>query len=143
MSKVCQEKFQINYPPAADDNGNTWVTDKSARVKKGLPGREGFPGGDRSSKAMNNAVQYNSLPPGMDLEDQELTDQRVMPSVMSGETDVSHDWNREAVTNGFTRRAMRPTDDMYTNEHCDLFYAEITVDGHTGFIERGNTLDRL
>lgn len=143
MSCVVQEKFQVNYPRAVDDNGNSWVTDKSARVKKGAPGREKLPRGDRSAKSMDNAVAYNSLPPGSDIEDQEITDQRVMPSVMSGETDVSHDWNAEAVANGFMRRRMRSTDDMYTREHNDAFYDEITVDGVTGFIERNNMLDRL
>lgn len=143
MSRIVQEKFQVNYPPAADDTVGGWVTDKSARAKKGVPGREGLPGGDRASKTMDNAVFYNTLPPGSDGEDQELTDQRQMKYVMGGESDVSADWNSEAVHCGFSLRQLRPTDDMYTREHNDAFYDEVTVDGVTGFIERNNMLDRL
>lgn len=66
-----------------------------------------------------------------------------MPLVMSGESDVSEDWNPVAVRDGFTRRNMRPTDDMYSGEHCDAFYSEAKVDGDIGFVERNNNLDRL
>lgn len=142
MSRIVQEKFQVNYPEVQERPG-PWVSDKSARVKKGVPGREGRAGGDPASKSMDNARFYNGLPPGSDGEDQELSDQRVMTLTMGGETDVSKDWNPEAVKNGFTRRALRPTDDMYTREHNDAFYDEITVDGVTGFIERNNMLDRM
>jgi hypothetical protein len=136
MSRIVQEKFQVNYPEV-QEQGGPWVSDKSARVKKGLPGREGGHG------TMDSAVFYNSLPPGSDGEDQELSDQRAMKLTMGGETDVSKDWNPEAVKSGFTRRTLRPTDDMYTREHNDAFYDEITVDGVTGFIERNNMLDRM
>ena len=141
---VLQEKFQVDYPKQGNDDGhNGWKSDKAARVKKNMPGREGTAGGDPSSKAMNNAVGFNSTPPGMDVEDQEVTDQRQFKTVMSGETDVSKDWNPEAVKNGFTRRTMRATDDEYTNAHNDAFYDEIKVDGDVGFAERNNMLDRM
>ncbi len=130
MSRIVQEKFEVRYPLANDDNGNTWVSDKSARTPKGL------------RRDCSDAVFYGSLPPGADLEDQEVSDQRVMPFSMGGQTDISQDWNAEAVRNGFSRRIMRPTDDMYTREHNDAFYDEITVDGVTGFLERNNMLDR-
>lgn len=129
MSKICQEKFQVKIPDPKTDGSDQWATDDSARVKKNTP------------KGSNSF--FNSLPPGMDIEDQEATDQRVMPLVMSGESDVAQDWNPGAVRDGFTRRTMRPTDDMYTGEHCDLFYADAKVDGEVGFVERGNLLDRL
>ncbi len=141
VSRIVQEKFQVEFGLTEEAPG-PWVSDQSARVKKGVPGREGRAWGDPSSKAMNNAVFYNGLPPGSDGEDQELSDQRHIPLVMGGQTDVSHDWNPESVANGFSRRPMRPTDDMYTREHNDAFYDEVTVDGHTGFIERNNMLDR-
>ena len=141
---IMQEKFQVQVPPNANDNSHSgWVSDKSARVKKNTPGREGRSGGDPESKKMNNALFLNSTPPGMDLEDQELTDQRRMKLVMSGESDVSADYNSGAVREGYTKRKMLPTDDMYTNEHNDAFYGECTVDGETGFLERNNMLDRL
>jgi hypothetical protein len=143
MSRICQEKFQVEYPEANDDDGHLWVSDKSARTKKGTPGREGRAGGDWPSKTMDNAVFYESLPPGADLEDQEISDQRVMPMTMGGESDVSRDWNPTAVREGWSPRALRPTDDQYTREHNDAFYDEMTVDGVTGFIERNNMLDRM
>lgn len=131
MSKIVQEKFEVRLPRAPEGvEGTGWVSDSSARVKKGTP--NGCAG-----------VMLGSLPPGMDVEDQELADIRQQPEVMSGQSDVSKDWNRGAVKDGFTRREMRPTDDMYTREHNDAFYDEITVDGQTGFLERNNYLDRL
>lgn len=139
MPSIIQEKFQVDYPQNSNDDAqNGWKSDKSARVKKGSPGREGRAGGDHESKAMNNALFVNSTPPGTDLEDQEYTDQRKMPFVMSGESDVSQDYSASAVKIGFTKREMRPTDDMYTREHNDAFYDDVG-----GFVERNNVLDRL
>lgn len=130
MSKIVQEKFEVRLPRKPEGIENTgWASDKSARVKKGL--------------TSGTQAQYGTLPQGMDIEDQESSDIRVQPSSMGGETDVSHDWNSQAVREGFTRRQMSPTDDMYTREHNDAFYDEITVDGQTGFLERNNMLDRL
>lgn len=143
MSSVCQEKFQVEYPEVSYSYGNLWASDKSARRKHGTPGREGLPGGDYMSRYMDNDVFYNTLPPGMEIEDQELIYQPWMPTVTAGETDVSHDMNPEAARNGYTRKKMRPTDDLWTNEHVDAFYGDITVDGLTGFIERNNMLDRM
>ena len=141
---IVQEKFQVEFGQNGNDNAHSgWVSDKSARVKKDIPGREGYAGGDPESKRMNNALFINSLPPGTNIVDQEYADIRKMELVMSGESDVSEDYNSEAVKTGFTKRQMKPTDDMYTNEHCDAFYSEMTVDGETGFIERNNMLDRL
>jgi hypothetical protein len=143
VSKLVTEKFQVDYDLQTNDDAHSgWKSDKSARVKKGTPGREGLAGGDPASQKMNNAVQFESIPPGMDMEDQEVSDQRVMKLTMGGETDVSRDWNSEAVRQGYTRRDLRPTDDLYSNEHADAFYDEITVDGVTGYLERNNMLDR-
>lgn len=143
MRDVMQEKFQTTEPANRNDEESGWVTDKSVRVKKGTPGREGRPGGDWESKTMNNAVFYQSTPPGTDVEDQELTDQRQFPMRMASEGDVTPDYSQKAMKTGFTPHTCCPTDDEYTGEHVDLFYADITVDGKTGFIERGNYLDRL
>lgn len=144
MAGILQEKFQVDNPQQPNDDGrNGWVDAKSARAKKELPGREGRAGGDPESRAMNNAVAFNSLPPGTDIEDQEHSDQRSMPLVMSGTSDVSKDFSAEAVRRGFTPRHMRATDDEYSNAHVDAFYDEIKVDGNIGFVERNNVLDRL
>lgn len=136
MGKIVQEKFQEEFPqrPEGIEHGR-WVMDKEARVNKGTPA--------------GNGVMFNSLPPGMDIEDQETSDIREQMCSMSGHTDVSHDDPGPGTTKrGFHRKKMRPTDDLYTNEHIDMFYGEITVeveDGEmeTGFLERGNMLDRM
>lgn len=144
MPGILQEKFQVDYPQQGnDDEHSGWISDKSARTKKGTPGREGRAGGDPASKHMDNAVNYASLPPGMDIEDQEMTDQRQMRTTMGGESDVSKDWNAAAVKQGFSRKTMRATDDEYSKAHVDAFYDEINVDGDVGFAERNNVLDRL
>lgn len=144
MPGILQEKFQVDNPQQKNDDASSgWVGDRSARVKKGTPGREGRPGGDSASRFMDNAVNYNGLPPGMNIEDQEESDQRQFKTTMGGQSDVSRDWNAEAVKKGFTRKQMRATDDEYSKAHVDAFYDEISVDGDVGFTERNNMLDRL
>jgi hypothetical protein len=144
MPGILQEKFQVDNPQEKNDDASSgWVLDRATRVKKGTPRREGRPGGDHASQFMNNAVNYGSLPPGMEIEDQEITDQRQFGIAMGGETDVSKDWNSEAVKTGYTRKTMRATDDEYSKAHEDAFYDEVAVDGDVGFAERNNMLDRL
>jgi hypothetical protein len=154
MSRIVQEKFEVRPPEDANDDaveeGGYWVTDISARAKKNTPGREGLPGGDYNSRYMNNAVGYTSLPPGMEIEDQEMCDIRRMGINCSGQSgdalaagDQTQDITRRSLTVGFDRKKMRPTDDMYTREHNDAFYDSIEVDGIEGFVERNNYLDRL
>jgi hypothetical protein len=153
MSRIVQEKFQVNYPQQDNDDssydGGKWVTDASARAKKNQPGREGHSGGDYDSRYVNNAVMFHSLPPGMDIEDQEVCDIRQMGINVSGgfpvalaKGDRTQDLSSTSVKVGFDRKELRPTDDMYTREHQDAFYEECTVDGVTGFLERNNMLDR-
>jgi len=137
MSGIMQEKFQVRYGPTKDDNGNEWVSDRSARVKKGLPGREGRPGGDWSSKPMDNAVFYNSLPPGSDITDAEVSDIRRMRTIVGGTDDVTDNPAGGDFRKGFVPLQMKPTDDMYTREHNDAFYDDVG-----GFVERNNMLDR-
>ena len=154
MPGIVQEKFQVDNPPERNDDaqGRGWISDKEARAKKDTPGREGRQGrlgtqgqnaGDGGSRLSDKAVQYNSLPPGMDIEDQEMADQRRFQIVMSGQSDVSRDYNPESIKNGERRLPMRATDDEYSNAHVDAFYDEIKVDGDVGFTERNNTLDRM
>jgi hypothetical protein len=154
MVGIVQEKFQHDYPQQPNDDaaGRGWLSDKAARAKKNMPGFEGRQGrdgstgknaGDRDSRLSDEAAQFNTLPPGMDIEDQEVTDQRRFATVMAGESDVSQDYNPESVRTGARRLKMRATDDEYSNAHVDAFYDEIVVDGDTGFTERNNTLDRM
>lgn len=128
MPGILQEKFQVdNAPNANDDARSGWVTDASARTKKGLNAPRGT----------------TPLPPGMNIDAQTRIDTRAMPLSMGGETDESRDWNSESLAKGFQRKAMLPTDDEYTKAHNDAFYDEMVVDGDTGFVERNNMLDRL
>lgn len=141
---IVQEKFQISPPDNPNDNAHSgWISDKEARAKKNTPGREGRSGGDPSSRSMNNAVLYNGLPPGTDIEDQEMTDQRKFPFRMASEGDVTPDYSQKAMKTGYTPHNCCPTDDEYTNAHTDAFYDSIKVDGVEGFVERNNMLDRL
>lgn len=147
MSRIVQEKFQVNYPQQGNDDSHSgWVTDRSARAKKGTPGREGRPGGDPSSRSMDNAVMYNGLPPGMDIEDQESADIRQQSmngnNLGSGEQ-VTVDVTSRSLRDGFDRKKMLSTDDMYTREHNDAFYDVVDVEGVEGFVERNNMLDRM
>jgi hypothetical protein len=147
MSRIVQEKFQVNYPQQHNDDAqNGWVDDRQARAKKGTPGREGRHGGDWPSKQMDNAVHYNSLPPGADITDQELADirQQSMNSNNLGTGEqVTVDVTAESLREGFSRKKMLSTDDMYTREHNDAFYDVVDVEGVEGFVERNNMLDRM
>lgn len=128
MSKICQEKFEVRLPENRNEEDRGWVSVKTALRKKGL--------------AAGETVFYNQLPPGENIENQDVTDQPPTPFSMGGETDLSHDWNPTAIRQGWSPRKMLPTDDMWTNEHCDAFYGEMEVDGVVGFLERNNMLDR-
>lgn len=151
MPKFVQEKFQVNPSPYDDEAANhIWKTDLEARAKKMLPGHEGTPGGDYDSRYDTLPVNFNTLPPGMDIEDQEVTDQRKFNFSIAGNHpmgknagDVTHDLNAKSARYGFDRKACCATDDMYTREHNDAFYDDPEVDGLHGFVERNNYLDRL
>lgn len=123
MRNLMQEKFQVTAPePKPDDS--QWVSDSSVR------------------KPMAAPTDLNCLPPGTNIEDQYFADKAHATRTMSGETDVSHDWNRTAVKDGYKRLDMKPTDDSYTDEHVSPFYQPAIVDGDEGFCERNNVLDR-
>jgi len=148
--RVIQEKFEKRSTDVQGDGQNKWASARSARVKKGTPGREGRPEGDGASRFVNNAVFYGSLPPGMDIEDQEMADHRVFNESTAGNFarghnagDFSQELDARALKQGFTRKSMRPTDDERYNEHQDTFYNTVTdEDGRESFVERGNVLDR-
>jgi len=121
---IVQEKFQVEFPEPSQNE--TWVSDKSARVAKSPAG------------------MLNRLPPGSDITDQDESYQPAFRQAFSGgsDNDVTPDNDSQSLKQGFSRKKMRGTDDMYTREHNDAFYDEITVDGQTGFVERNNVLDR-
>lgn len=121
---LLQEKFQTTAERPKKANSD-WVDPSTARRAKSAP------------------EYFNCLPPGQDIGEQQLIDNPPIPRVMSGQTDVTKDWNESAVSKGYKRFDVKPTDDAYTAEHVDTFYGEAKSDGDTGFAERGNLLDRI
>jgi hypothetical protein len=149
MAKVIQEKFQVTYADynsMGEEDIQGWTDDQSMRAKKGLPGREGAPGGDGNSRWSMNAVMLNSLPPGMDIEDQEVSDVRQMSINTAGnmgdalaQGDLTNmEVNAYSLRKGFDKKELLQTDDAYTREHNDAFYDDVG-----GFVERNNYLDRM
>jgi hypothetical protein len=149
VAKVIQEKFQVTYADynsMGEEDIQGWTDDQSMRAKKSLLGREGAPGGDGNSRWSMNAVMFNSLPPGMDIEDQELTDQRQMGINTVGnmgnalaQGDLTNmEVNAYSLRKGFDKKELLQTDDAYTREHNDAFYDDVG-----GFVERNNYLDRM
>src|ERR1700744_726776 len=97
MSKIVQEKFQEEFSVPFEDGSNYWTTDKAARTKKGLPGREGHPPYTVDGYGAEDSVMLNALPPGRDIEDQQYADTPTQSLVQSGATDVSMDNLRPGV----------------------------------------------
>jgi hypothetical protein len=123
MSGIAQEKFQAILPGKIEA-GKPWVSAKSTWKHE-------------------KVRRSNEMPPGMNLAKQRNTPDRDMPMSLAGRTDVTDDVGNDSLHRGYSRKQMRPTDDMYTNEHVDAFYGEAKVDGEVGFVERNNMLDRL
>jgi hypothetical protein len=141
MTKIVQEKFQVDAPQNANDDAHSgWASDKSARTRKGLQTRA--PNGN--FEAIRND-RYNRLPPGQNIEDQELADSPRQPfgGSMDTGTQVTNDMTTKSIREGFDRKSLRPTDDQFTREHNDAFYDTVEVDGVEGFVERNNMLDRM
>lgn len=142
MSRIVQEKFQVDYPQQRNDDAHSgWVSDASARRGKG-----GYR--TRSTGGMYEGVgrALNDLPPGMDIDRQNLADIPAQP-MSSGNLgtgdQMTTDVTVESLRTGYDRKRLLATDDAYTREHNDAFYDEPVVDGETGFIERNNMLDRM
>jgi len=149
VAKVIQEKFQVTYADynsMGEEDIQGWIDDQSMRAKKDLPGREGAPAGDGNSRWSMNAVMLNSLPPGMDIEDQEISDVRQMSINTAGnmgdalaQGDLTNmEVNAYSLRKGFDKKELLQTDDAYTREHNDAFYDDVG-----GFVERNNYLDRM
>lgn len=131
---LLQEKFQTVAPQ--EKRGVTeWVSSGSARRAKS-------PYPQHVTDSGLTGTVLNCLPPGDNIGDQYFADQPAMPRVMSGEGDVTPT-TRDHFSKGYKRFDVKPTDDAYTAEHVDTFYGEAVSDGQTGFVERGNLLDRI
>jgi hypothetical protein len=140
MSRIVQEKFEVRAP-RSEPSERAWASDASARTRKGLQTRAGDNG--RYESYEGDGLQC--LPPGMNMDDQEHADLPTPREAgeMGTGSQATSDVNRTSIRKGFDRKPMSPTDDMYTREHNDAFYDEVTVDGDTGFVERNNYLDRM
>lgn len=132
MQCIYQEKNQVEATPKPEsDMKHEWASFESARD----PNVFTDPTGENA--------RFASLPPGMEIANQPRAEINQMPLVMAGQTDVSADTNPASFANGFRRIPMKGTDEMFTNEHSDIFYATVYDDeGRESFIERGNVLDR-
>jgi hypothetical protein len=140
VSRIVQEKFEVHSPRKPEGvEGSGWVSDASARDRNGLSTRNAYSGRYQGRNG------YNDLPPGSNIDDQSCRD--IPPEPMAGSlgtgTQATDDVNTTSLREGFDRKQMRPTDDMYTREHNDAFYDSVEVDGVEGFVERNNYLDRL
>ncbi len=119
-----QEKFQI-ITPTKEEGCEPWATFESARDLDG-------------QRATGNMQVINDLPPGMDIGNQDSTEQNSMPFSLAGCTDVSKESaSAMALECGYAKINMKGSDDMYTGEHVDHFYGDAG-----GFVERNNYLDR-
>lgn len=142
MSRIVQEKFEVRPEQNHnDDASNGWVSDSSVRTRKGLQTRAHASGRYESY----SGDSLNCLPPGSEIDDQEHAD--IKPLAHAGSlgtgSQVTDDVTAQSARQGFDRKKLRPTDDMYTREHNDAFYDSVEVDGVEGFVERNNYLDRL
>lgn len=114
---IVQEKYQKTFTQPAEQH--EWVSSASARRTQGV-GRK-----------------LNRLPPGTNIENQADSQQNDFPMSLAGDSDISADAS-SGLEKGFTKRAMKATDDEYTNQHNDAFYDDLG-----GFVERNNMLDRI
>lgn len=111
-----QEKFQVVVGPLKHEDGEGWSS--FASVRKTYP-----------------CMPPEQLPPtGIKSP---VTKQDGMKLVTAGATDVTDDVNPWVFRQGFNKKRMAGTDDMYTGEHADQFYGDAG-----GFVERNNYLDR-
>lgn len=149
---LLQEKFEIRPEPRPRRDHN-WTSFESQRRTVAIP--EGRIDTSEAKKrtvlgGIDAAIEYprsNQMPPGMDINRQAETPNKRMPYTRAGETDVSKMTTDSGMRNGFTRIPMSPTDDMYNDEHIDLFYDSVTGEDdagnkYEGFVERHNMLDR-
>jgi hypothetical protein len=132
MRSPLQEKFQIVTPTKPED-GEPWVSFESQRSPQ-----DRVPRFCPESATDEGSDKFNKMPPGMEIDNQDMKYARKYDFVMSGESDVSKDTNPQAFDEGFKKRELKATDDQYTGEHVDHFYGDAG-----GFAERNNYLDRM
>lgn len=135
-----QEKFQITVPnkqETKDDESWVWggVDQRMNASQRYFGPMDPPPCGDIIE---DDPRKFNTLPPGMEIDNQKRVQIQSMPLTLSGRNDVSGKMDApESMERGFTRLEMKGTDDQYTGEHVDHFYGDAG-----GFVERNNYLDR-
>jgi hypothetical protein len=128
-----QEKFQTILPSAPNEDDGTEWTD----INDSLQTIESRRYKDNTTATEDVSGKYNQMP------STNLTSRLPFVRVLAGSTDVSEDTNPESMQDGYTYLPMSPCDDQYTGEHAEHFYGEaVGPDGHVGFAERNNYLDR-
>lgn len=137
MKGILQEKFQLAARGKIED-GESWVSFESQRKVYKTPRSEFYEAAHDKSASFSDP-KFNDMPDGMRVDP---TADVSMPLSLAGSTDESNGVKPSQMKKGFEHQEMSPVDDMYSNEHIDLFYGEAKVDGVTGFIERNNYLDR-
>src|SRR5271156_890877 len=102
MSRIVQEKFQVDEPQNTNDDAHSgWVSDSSARTRKGLQTRS--PAGTYESYRDDG---LNRLPPGMNIERQEIADIKPEPTAgcLGSGTQVTEDVTVRSLREGFDRK---------------------------------------
>lgn len=145
---LSQEKFQVTAEPRKKRD-HQWATFESQRrvISEDTRSYDTSEAKKRTViggiNAAFSAPITNRMPPGQEIMDQKLAPSfNVRDGGLAGSTDESNSVNAAMLKKGFQHQNMRPEDEMYNNEHVELFYGEATVDGVTGFVERNNMLDR-
>lgn len=142
---IAQEKFQrtMKREPAEQ---HSWTTPKAVRrvapqeMMHLTPGEAKAPYAGKQADV--DAPRMNRMPPGQDIGDQTQSRQHPQPYSNAGATDESNSVNAAMLVRGYQRQSMKPEDEMYNDEHNELFYGNVEVEGDVGFVERNNYLDR-
>lgn len=142
---ILQEKFQRTMQRPAEEP-KAWTTPKAVRRVVVQESQHYAPIGDKAAAAGKqaefDAPRTNRMPPGQEIMDQVQSRQYEQPYSNAGATDESNSVNAAMLIKGYQRQQMRPEDEMYNDEHEELFYGTAEVDGDVGFVERNNYLDR-
>jgi hypothetical protein len=119
-----QEKFQVIVPGKAEA-AEPWASFESAR--------------ECPDACPEDGEKFNSLTPGMEINNSLSPIERQIPLKLAGAGDQSDVVsNPENMIRGHSELKMKGCDDQYTGEHLDHFYGD-----SGGFAERNNYLDRL
>ena len=138
-----QEKFQITVPnkqETKDDEEWCWggVDQRQNASQRYFGPMDANRSREDGRIDTEFPIKFNTLPPGMEIDNQKRVQIENMPLAIGGRNDVSGKLEApDSMDRGFTRLEMKGTDDQYTGEHVDHFYGDAG-----GYVERNNYLDR-